>query len=261
MNIQEYYKKSAMISLNASLASLVPPILLILYVIIIEPNKNIVLVIIPFLLYSLICYHYYLLNNLRSKEISSVQNHLNDGHLFDKEQVVITFLPAPTLRMQMFDINGNLLGEIRDRQFWPFRWFLPYFLDRVIEKRYGLYDATNQLIGCFILKKKQIEIADSNFEVLSTCICKPTNKSFTFTFENEKNTIFVKRSFQFMDIRFFDRNLITIGRLRKGWMPLEWGNRFKDPNTPILTFEQPISAEDKLLTYAILTKLFQSTNH
>ncbi|WNS73855.1 hypothetical protein RRV45_13100 [Bacillus sp. DTU_2020_1000418_1_SI_GHA_SEK_038] len=261
MNIQEYYKKSAMISLNASLASLFPPFLFILYGIIIAPNISFVLVIIPFLLYSLICYHYYLLNDQRSKEISILQNQLDNGLLLDKDQVILTFLPSPTLRMQIFDINGKLLGEIRDMQFWKFRWFLPYFLDRFFEKRYGFYDETNQLLRCFTLKKKQIEITDANSNVLTTIFCEPTNKSFTFTYDNESNTIIVKRSFQFMDIRFFHTNLTPIGRLRKGWMPLEWGNRFKDPNMPVLTFGQSILAEDKLLMYAIITKLFQSSNH
>lgn len=261
MNIQEYYKKTALISLNASLASLVPPFLFILYGIIIAPNRNMVLVIIPFLLYSLICYHYYLLNDQRSKEISNLKNQMDDGLLFDKDQVVITFLPAPTLRMQMFDINGKLLGEIRDMQFWTFRWFLPYFLDRFFMKRYGFYDGNNQLIGCFRLKKKQIEITDADLNVHTTIFCEPTKKSIIFTFENDKNTIIVKRSFQYMDFRFFHPNFTPIGRLRKGWMPLEWGSRFKDPNTPILTFGTLSSTEDKLLIYAILTKLFHSSNH
>src|SRR5690606_9563865 len=104
MDIQQFYKKTASISLNASLASLVPPFFLIMYGIIIAPDGKLVLAVVPFLLYSFICYQYYLVNDQRSKEIKEIlpMADKNPSELLMNTTVLFTFLPAPTLRMLIF---------------------------------------------------------------------------------------------------------------------------------------------------------------
>lgn len=260
MNIQEFYKRTALASLNASLASLVPPFMFILYGIIVAPNRNFVFLIIPFLIYSLICYHYYLLNDQRSKEVLTMQNKSNVDLLFNMDQMVITFLPAPSLRMLMFDSNGKLAGEIKDFQFRSFRWFLPYFLDNAFKKKYGLFNESNQLIGSFIIKRNQIIIMDIKGTPISIIHYEHSKSNSSYIFAAEGKKVQVKYSSFFTDYQFFI-NELSIGRLRKGWMPVEWGNHFKDPNSPILTFGHQLSAEEKILMFAILTKLLRCSNH
>ncbi len=259
MNIQEYYQKAAASSLNASLASLIPPFFLAVYGITIVQNGKVMIIMIPFLIYSFICYQFYLINDKRTKEIfmqEAVENH----RLLDENQVLITFLPAPTLKMLIFHSNGQQIGEIRDMNFWTFRWFLPYFIDGLFKKRYGIYDQANHLVGSFILKNKEIKILDSDLNTVSTIHYNYSKSKSVYVFEKGNKRIQVKQSSSFTDYQFIHSNSV-FGRFRKGWMPLEWGNRFKDPNTPIFTFEQSLSSKDKLLMYAILTKLLRCSNH
>ncbi|MBU8878779.1 hypothetical protein BGM26_07220 [Bacillus sp. FJAT-29790] len=261
MNIQQYYEKTASISLNASMASLVPPFFLIVYGIIIAPQGKMVFIVLPFLLYSFICYQFYLINDKRAKEIT--ENHIDDktSILLKKDSVLITFMPAPSLRMLLFDPEGQLVGEIKDMKFWSIRWVMPYFLDKLFKRKYGLYDETNGLIAIFIVKNNRIEILDSEGILKSSIIQKPSQKRSEFIFQKKGKRITVERSLLFMDYRFFKGDRIKAGRLRKGLMPLEWGKRFKDANTPVMSFEQDLEGEDRVEIFAILTKLFHYTNH
>ncbi|MBY0124522.1 hypothetical protein [Bacillus sp. S/N-304-OC-R1] len=259
MNIQDFYRKTASISLNASVASLVPPFFILLFGLIVMPNRMLPFAMIPFLIYSLICYHDYLLNDQRSKEIHNSRPVITNFRIFDEKQVLITFMPAPSLRMLLFNSSGQQLGEIRDLHFLSFRWFLPYFIDRLLNKKYGIYDEANQLLGSFTFKRRKIAITDENFNIISKVTHKKSGKNYMFELEQGKQ-IMVYQSSLYTDCQIYDNNIL-IARLRRGWMPLHCGNWFKDPNTPVLTFQHKLSNEDKLLLYAILAKLLSYSNH
>lgn len=262
MNIQQYYQKTATISLNASLVSLIPAFFLVLYGVIVVQHGVLIGNSVPFLLYSFISYQYYLLNDKRSKEIlvetkSEVEKKLN---LLKEEAILIHFMPAPSLRMLLFGKDGQVLGEIKDMKFWSIRWILPYFLDRIFERKYGLYDKSNKLIAVFVLKNHEIEILSMNNEENVTIMKKLKHNRKEISFEYEEKMITTKRSSLFMDYRFYE-NKMRIGRLQKGWLPLEWGKKFKDPNTPVLSFENIQNQKDKVMIFAILTELFYYSNH
>lgn len=262
MNIQQYYQKTAMISLNASLVSLIPAFFLVLYGIIVARHGVLLVIVVPFLLYSLISYQYYLLNDKRSKEIVEdykveLEKHL---HLLKEEALLIQFMPAPSLRMLLFGKDGQLLGEIKDMKFWSIRWMLPYFLDRMFEKKYGLYNESNKLTAVFVLTNNKIEILDTDNGWKLMMMKKQKHHRIDLSFEYEGKMMTIKRSTLFMDYQFFE-NGTKIGRLRKGWLPLNWGKKFKDPNTPVLSFDNMENQKSKIVIFAILTELFHYSNH
>lgn len=262
MNIQDYYRKTASISLNASLASLVPPIFFMLYGLIAAPNKYIALLLIPFFLYSFVCYHYFLRNDQWSKEMGMVSNEIKDKRFLEENQVLITFLPAPTLRMLIFDEDGEQLAEIKDMNFWLFRWFLPYFSEHLFPKKYGIFDREGSIAGSFILKKKQIDIMEFNSDERVIITCLPSLNQFAYFLKDQEKNIVVKHSSLYTDFQFFMKDSgIPIGRLRKGWLPANCGVLFKDPNTPLVTFDSKLTPGDKLVIYAIITKHLRCSNH
>jgi hypothetical protein len=59
-----------------------------------------------------------------------------------------------------------------------------------------------------------------------------------------------------MDEKVLDPSRQQVGRLRRGWMPLEWSNRFPESNTPVLSFSEGFSEKDKLLRMAFLINEF-----
>lgn len=47
--------------------------------------------------------------------------------------------------MLLFAPSGKLIGEVKDLRFWKWRWFLPYFMDRLFPGMYGLYNDKGEL--------------------------------------------------------------------------------------------------------------------
>lgn len=262
MNIQRYYKKTADISLNGSLAALVPPSFFLLYAVIADPRVNLFLFVTPFLIYSFICYQIYLLNNQRAGEIEADQFSKNKRQtmpLLSQNNVLIAFMPAPSLRMLIFDAEGRRTGEIRDIYFWKIRWFIPYFLDRLLTKKIGVYNENGRLESTFIHKNTSIDIMDGNGSVQASLIFKKDGSKRIYTYNGECYTIY--RTYLHTDIQVYKNNSNRIARFRKGWMPLDWGKRFRDPNTPVLSFEAGLTDGEKLMIYAIFASLFHYRNH
>lgn len=259
MNIQQFYEKSALMSLNASIISLVPPFFFIIYGIIVLPNKQYIVFLIPYLLYSLFFYQNYLIHAMRANNVSiSYTNTGNLPKLFDDNEVMITFLPAHSLRMVIFHKEGHQVGEIRDLYNSIFRWLLPDFLDKLMNKKYGLYNELNQLIAIFYLKKNGIEINLLDGE--SFFIKKLHQEGKKIMYTDEESALNVKHSKLFTDSQIFkDEHIIC--RFRRGWLPLDWGKRFIDPNTPVLSFEYSLKNKEKIMIFAILSDFLRYTDH
>ncbi|MEH7547599.1 hypothetical protein V7306_17555, partial [Neobacillus vireti] len=56
----------------------------------------------------------------------------------------------------------------------------------------------------------------------------------------------------FMDELVYDHGEHQVGRLRRGWMPIEWSPLFPEPNTPVLSLKEGLSEKDKLLRMSLL---------
>jgi hypothetical protein len=262
MNIQHYYLKTADISLNASLTALMPPFFFLLLFFNKFQGAILVIIFFPFIIYSLLCHQIYLLNKQRAAE-AAASNFYNIGQaplpFLQQSSVLIAFLPAPSLRMVIFDTEGRRIGEIRDMKMRKLRWFLPYFIDRFFPKRLGIYDHTENLEASIIIRKRGIEVTSSNDECKEMLEFKKDGT--TLLFQNGDRRYAVPKTFLHTDLQVLDDQSHKIARLRKGWMPFEWGKRFKDPNTPVLSFNESLAAKEKRRIYAIFAALFLYRNH
>ncbi|WP_419393796.1 hypothetical protein [Cytobacillus praedii] len=255
MNIQQFYRKTASISLSVSLAALIPSFFLIIYGIMLAGDGRYVLVVLPFLIYSFFCYQHYIVCDRRSKSFTeNQQENKNMNHTLTKaDDILLHFLPAPSLRLLFFSNEGHLLGELRERKILSFKWFLPRFLDKLFERKYGLYDGSNNLIANFTLYKRQIAIMDKDRNLINI-IEELGERRMKSIFESNGEEIVVSRTLLYMDYQFFHHQKM-ISRLQKGLMPFEWENKIKDPNTPVLSFEKSLSDEQKINIFAILAKI------
>lgn len=255
MNIQQYYRRTASFSLSVSLATLIPLFFLIIYGIMIARDGRVVLVVLPFLVYSFFCYQHYLVCDRRSKAFSEnlLENKNKNETLVKTDYVLLHFLPAPSLRILFFSSDGQMLGELRERKLLFFKWFLPRFLDKLLERKFGLYDESNHMFAIFTFNKNQIEIMDKDKNLINIISVLDEMRSKTI-FESKGEEIVVTRAHMYMDYQFF-HNQIRVSRLQKGIMPIEWENKIKDPNTPVLSFEKSLSEEQKLNMFAILANI------
>lgn len=260
MNIQQYYRSAANTALNESIAALIPIFLLLIPCLFIFPRKELVLLAFPFLLYSFISYQSYLVNKRRIDFVEHVQFEKKEElHLFEEDQLLLTFLPAPSLRMLIFSPEGFLLGELRDLHDQKIRWFLPYFLDKMLPAMYALYDHGNNQIATFKWKGKgivEISLGEQNFWVEQN----PADSN-CWTAPLLSKEVHIQPEALFTDIGLLDEQKLMLARIRKGWMPLEWGEVFKDANTPVLSIEQTSNKLEKLFIVTILIYLYRYRNH
>lgn len=261
MNIQQYYHFAAMSYLNGSIVALVPVIVLIIPLSIFLPGKEVVWTSIPFFLYSISSYHTYLLHQEHSLGMEEITQ-LNEKkvRLYDSDRYLLAFMPAPSLRMVLFTPEGIAVGELRDVHSAKIRWFLPYFIDKWIPAEYGLYNEENQMVLKFKWRKGSATVYDVNGNVSITMVEQKGNH-YDANLPHDSFYIEVDSERLFTDIQFKNNNNEMIGRVRKGWMPLEWSHLFKDVNTPVLTFDKALVEEERLVLLAILIKMYRYRNH
>lgn len=263
MNIRQYYRLAASISLNESLLGLVLAVLIVFPTMMLLPKKEIIFFFIPFLFYSFLSYQRYLIHIHRSEAIK-IKNIAMQGEercLLSGKKMLLEFLPAPSLRLLIFNPEGLLIGELRDLECRKYRWFLPYFIDKLLPQAYGLFDGKNQLVTVFRLKLTgMLELSG---EIAGHGVFKGqrgnSKNKWSFSVNGRRFTIHSESLYT--DIKVTDEGNALLARMRTGWMPLEWEQYFKDANTPVLSFSDYTKIEEKLIVYAILTILLRYRNH
>lgn len=266
MDIKQYYYNKANISLNGSLVALIPVAIIIICSLFYSVRLPLLILVLPFCVYSFICYQAFLMHRKRGNEVD-LTKFQTCSSLLDNNNYLIEFMPAPSLRMLLFDSCGFVVGEVKDARFWWWRWFLPYFIDRLLPNIFVLYDRNNHAVAYFELSKTNgIEIYDGDRKKIgiyrhkqeTTLSMKRNGMIYSIV---NKQSYTVEGSAMYPDIKLRNEQGIIIGKLIKGWMPKEWDKHFRNGNTPILTLNHEIGEMDKLLIIGILTGVFQYTSH
>ncbi|MEQ2525574.1 hypothetical protein WMO40_02585 [Bacillaceae bacterium CLA-AA-H227] len=257
MNIHQYYRQAASTAVNNSLAALVPVIIMIIPLYMLLPNKKILMFSLPFLVYSFIAYQSYILHRERASATADTFKKEKNQIPNEKNHYLLAFMPAPSLRMLLFYPNGTIKGEIRDLRFTKLRWYLPYFIDRMIPAEYGFYNRKKKLQLTMKWSKAQCEVRDPK-GTLAFTIEENGKNQFQM---NDNLFIQLDSNSMYTDVQFLNKEGSVIARVRKGWMPLEWSQFIKDANTPVLSFDEGLSKQEQLFILAILIKIYRYRNH
>ncbi|WP_185766140.1 hypothetical protein [Niallia circulans] len=261
MNIEKYYRQSATAYLNASIISCLPVIFFLAMFLSIKLNRLFLLLIIPFCLYSITAFASYLLQKRRCERLANTFEETKVKSLLQSRTVLLSFLPAPSLRMLIFDGEGLVLGEIRDEKFALFRWYLPAFLDGLRSKTYGFYNGEDMLQYQFTMRKQSIEIRNRKNQLISKMDEKKTDKAVQTIYIYDDKQLVLKRSLAFTDYRLEKEGGLILANVKKGWMPKDWQKRFLDPNHPVVTIHHSAANKDIIHIYAILAKIFAYKDH
>ncbi|CRK83772.1 hypothetical protein [Neobacillus massiliamazoniensis] len=255
MKINEYYQETANIWLNGSIAALFPAVFIIGGNLSFIQNKEIMLLTIPFFVYSFFSFQIYLFKKRQSISIGRniVKSKRGYHSIFDASHLLIMYLNIQASRLMLFFPDGFQAGFIkrcRKKEL------------GIFSKVYALYNSDNRIISYYRIKKKRhlkIEVFSINMEYLG-CYEKKRIDWLRYKKEllNASGRFIgsVEGSKMFMDEQVIDKSKLQIGRLRRGWMPLEWSSRFPEANTPVLTFAGGISKKDKLLRISFLIHEF-----
>lgn len=260
MKIHKYYHYAAMTSLHASIVALIPPFFLICIGVTLKQHHSVVLLTLPFMVYSFIAYQIYLVNKHRMEVLDETVVETTEESVVESSMAV-QFLPAPSLRMLLFSQNGQLGVEIKDVYQYKFRWFIPYFIDQFFPKTYTCSNSDGGELFTFVLKGKNILIIN---RVDGQCVGRVHRKSFKrYVVETDRSTkeVFLQSSSLFTDIKLCNSQGEILARVRRGFLPRIWDRHIKDVNTPILTFNDEVTDLDKVIFLSILTKIYRYRNH
>ncbi len=246
MKINEFYRGSASATLNGSIAALVPAMIIGVGNLYYFQNKQIMLLTIPFIVYSLISFQLYLFRMKQSIFIGRNIMHSQSYYqsIFDARHFVVVYINLQESSVHLYFPDGYRAGIIRKyRQKGFFR----------KPRIYALYNGKNEAVGFYKvtkLKSLKIEVFDRNKKYLG---CYEKEKGRKELLEASGKFIgAVEGATNYMDEKIFDQSRQQVGRLRRGWMPVEWSGRFPESNTPVLSLSESLSDEDKLLRMSFL---------
>lgn len=198
------------------------------------------------------------IQNNRSKTIELDQN-VDLAPFIEHNEFVAINRAAPTLRVQLFTPDGNYTGELRDKKMNWWRWLIPQSIIPFIRKSYILVDEHEKILATFLHHggiNLRISIFDENFNQIGFYEEKAIEglTKVRGTLTGADGNIIVKVE---TDLYLFNVNLRNMedkfwANIQHGWMPLEWGKRFKELNTPIISFNKELTIREKQLAFGIL---------
>ncbi|CAH0277002.1 hypothetical protein SRABI96_03863 [Peribacillus sp. Bi96] len=250
MNIREYYQKTSSSNFHSSWISLgMAVVFFICHIFSLIPG-NILLITAPFILFSIAQFVSHRIYENRIKELPIGPIELKAG-LLKTEYVLLTFMPAPTLRLLLYAPNGSLMGEIRDLNMKWFMWMIPNFLSILLAKRYELVDHEGRVLAKYHIKRglfNKMTIMDDQDCLIGSYQENRSLLKISGMIYKEDGTewmpIQTPGSLNSFEITTKDGEKIV--SYQEGWMPIEWGKRFKT-NTPILTFSSNVEEIPKII--------------
>lgn len=262
MNIQQYYQQTAYINLNGSIisAGLLSAILTVCMLL--SWEMHLPIIVLPFISVCFLHYHRYL-SFLKKAEDSRIYQRLySDKDLLKQNDLMIAFAPAPALKLLFFTPDGMLAGELKEVKQKHWRWIMPYFIDKKIKKTFGLYDSSGTLLASFTAEGIRTEIFEGKDNLIGFFYPKNKNRETgTAILQGGRKLKFVRISGVSQELQLINGGGVSIWRVQKGWMPLEWANIFVETNTPAMKFDYSIASEDRLAVYAALIHHYQYYDH
>ncbi|WP_174733033.1 hypothetical protein [Mesobacillus harenae] len=259
MTTEHFYRSQAASFLYACIASSLIVAIFIAGSLALPIRPPIALITLPFLIYCFFQYQAYMKYLNISRQTRPV-NHIDSPILLQNE-LLIGFLPAPALRMMLFEPGGRLAGEIKEMDPAKWRWLIPVFIDRYFKKTFLIYDQNKQLVGKIIISKKH---GTSIYDIDTVLIAHLKNSGKVRRNSvkiMDGSTLEVNGSMLFTDTKYISQKGEIAGRLRRGWMPLKWENNFPDPNTPVIVFHPTATMRERLTIIGSITTDFLYYDH
>jgi len=253
MRINKYYRDTANINLNGSIAALVPTFMIVAINLSIIKHREIMLCTITFIIFSLINFHFYLFRMKQSIGISRnlVKSGSINQSIFEARHLLVLYMNTQSSRLLLYFPDGHLAGIVKKYRGSGWARLKP-------TRTYALYNSDNEALGFFKVNGRKsitIDVFGRNRYFLGRFDKRILGwrKAQKELFDDVGRYVgAIEGSSVFMDEKVLDHRHQDVGRLRRGWMPLEWSPLFPEPNTPILSFSEALSEEDMLLRMSFL---------
>lgn len=258
MNIRDYYKRTAKSCYFVAWISLILAIIFFICHIFELFSKDLLTLTIPLIILSIAHFIFFQLYHNRVEKLGNELFHTSEG-LLHMDYILFVFMPAPTLRLLLFDPEGLLLGEIRDQNMRWFMWMVPNFLSLLLPKKYVLLNNKEEVVAKYHLKAGLTN---------SMIVYNANNQIIGYYKENWKDSLFKVKGMLYkydwiewiqvsssvglysLDLQTIDEK--KVASFQEGWMPLEWTKRF-ELNTPIIHFSSIVEESERIIVLGFLT--------
>ncbi len=190
-----------------------------------------------------------------------------EGSPLKNSQYFLGFLPAPTLHMAIFSTEGTLVGFLKDKRENIFMWIIPAFLLIFLPRRYILSDSNGNVLceyrSSFGLNGEIVILTAEQEEIGRYKQSKQLGKKSTSNVENPYGIRQyggeILHGSEFIVKETYDQRKIV--HYSCGWMPAYYSEHFLDPNTPLLTFTEGATEDEKRIGYCYCLDYLQQQNH
>ncbi|KQL53790.1 hypothetical protein AN964_09945 [Heyndrickxia shackletonii] len=251
MNIKEYYTVMSRIYLNQIILVgffLIGCLFLFNAVGFPFILKIIFIIVMIILIYFFVKYLYFNFREGSLKYITSDKQIRNEN----SKELMMMFLPAPSLFIKFFNSNGICEYELRDEGMEPWKWFLPIRIRRRESLSYQLKKRDGTVLVNMNVSQHngQVEITTPSNQLFIIKLQERKRKMMTFEAGNDM--LFIHLTTHKIEVTKNNKNIATI---QNGWMPIKWQKYFSS-NTPILTFKNEVSEAEQFIIYGLLIFLF-----
>lgn len=266
MNIRDYYQKTAKSCYYVAWITLVLAILFFIFQMLNVISKDLLMLVIPLLILSFAHFFSFQLYHKRAYQLGDEPFKISK-ELLHTDHILFAFMPAPTLRLLLFDHKGSLLGEIRDQNMRWFMWMIPNFLSLLLPKKYILINSKDEVVARYHLKaglSNSMTVYNANHRVIGYY-----KENWRDSLFKIKGTLYKSDLMKWIDISstvsLFSLSLQTIDEkkvasFQEGWMPREWAKRF-ELNTPIITFSSTVNESERTIILGFFTAVLHHRDH
>ena len=258
MNIRDYYQRTAKSCYYVAWITLLLAIVFFICHILDLFPKDLLTLAIPLIILSVAHFISFRVNHNRMDKLGNEPFETSE-ELLHADHILFAFMPAPTLRLLLFDHKGLLLGEIRDQNMRWFMWMIPNFLSLLLPKKYLLLNNREEIVAKYHLKAgltNSMTVYNANHQIIG--YYKENWRNSLFKVKgmiykaDRKDWISVSSTVSLYSLHLQTVDEKKVASFQEGWMPQEWAKRF-ELNTPIITFSSVVEDSERIIVLGFFT--------
>ena len=266
MNIRDYYQRTAKSCYYVAWITLVLAIIFFTSHMLDLISKDLLMFVIPLFILSFAHFFSFQLYHKRAHQLGNELFKINEELLY-ADHILFAFMPAPTLRLLLFDHKGLLLGEIRDQNIRWFMWLIPNFLSILLPKKYILINSKEEVVARYHLKaglSNSMLVYNANNEIIGYY-----KEQWLDSLFKVKGTLYKSDMREWIaissNVSLYALNLQTVdakkvASFQEGWMPQEWVKRF-ELNTPIISISSTVNESERIIILGFFTAVLHHRDH
>jgi hypothetical protein len=243
MDIPKTYLKQSQLYLNSSIMMLIPAILFTALFLFVLYDRPLIILVLPFLIYSFCLYQGFLINKNRYFKTANYEGKASDGFLdcqqyllfFDKEEGELLFFhPSGEVIAKMIEIKPKRRGP----------------------REICLIGHNEQVLASYFISTGHIDVYVAGMGFIGSFYRNKEKDKWLFQVLTGEVTGHLVRNRWYMDEQIIDKYGRMILRCRRGVMATNLQAHFQNPNLPIVKNEINVDPSEKLFYLSTLAKRY-----